>query len=399
MWLDVAIYNGDRLIARSGGMKPDGEVDPWSYFLNAYVLDRNGQRINRRNGQDIFVPLYDHQIPPGAADVVHYKLTLPEQIEGPLTIEAKLKYRKFDNEYLQFILQDEFDGNDLPVTIMATDRVVLPVAGGPPVNHESAGAVADWERWNDYGIGLLREGNSGSSKGELRQAEQVFTRVESMNPGQGALNLARVYFKEGRLDDASAAIHRAAQAKPAAPPWTLAWFSARIDHENGFLDNAIASLERIVDSQFEDARTRGFDFSYDVNLLNELGRTHFERARMERGSKRNEQRRRFLQKSRAWFERTLHIDPENQTAHYNLALVFAELGESDQAIHHRQLHERYRPDDHAIEVAVTRHRRNNPAADHAASAFAIYDLNRPQAYGIDTSAAVFAQSATSHQQE
>ncbi len=400
LWLDVAIYDGDRLIARSGGINPDAEVDPWSYFLNAYVLDRNGQRINRRNGQDIFVPLYDHQIPPGAADVVHYKLTLPEQMKGPLTIEAKLKYRKFDNEYLQFILQDEYDGNDLPVTIMATDQVVLPVAGGPAVNHGSASAVAEWERWNDYGIGLLREGNSGSSKGQLRQAEQVFTRVESMNPGQGALNLARVYFKEGRLDEASAAVHRATQARPAAPPWTLAWFSARIDHENGFLDNAIASLERIVDNQFADARGRGFDFSYDVNLLNELGRTHFERARMERGRKRSEQRQRFLQKSRAWFERTLQIDPENQTAHYNLALVCAELGESDQAIHHRQLHERYRPDDHAIEVAVTRHRQNNPAADHAASAFAIYDLNRQEAYGIDTPAAsALARSASSHQQE
>jgi tetratricopeptide (TPR) repeat protein len=317
-----------------------------------------------------------------------------------LTIEAKLKYRKFDNEYLRFIQQEEFDGNDLPVTIMATDRVVLPIAGGPTLSHDSASAVAEWERWNDYGIGLLREGNSGASKGELRQAEQVFTRVETMNPGQGALNLARVYFKEGRLDEASAAIHRAAQASPAAPPWTLAWFSARIDHENGYLDNAIASLERIVANQFEDARTRGFDFSYDVNLLNELGRTHFERARMERGSKRSEQRQRFLQKSRAWFKSTLQIDPENQTAHYNLALVYAELGESDLAIHHRQLHERYRPDDHAIEVAVTRHRQNNPAADHAASAFAIYDLNRPQAYGMDTSAApAVAQSASSYEQE
>ncbi|NNJ95970.1 MAG: tetratricopeptide repeat protein [Gammaproteobacteria bacterium] len=400
LWLDVAIYDDDRLIARSGGMNTDDEVDPWSYFLNAYVLDRNGQRINRRNGQDIFVPLYDHQIPPGAADLVHYKITLPDQIKGPLTIEAKLKYRKFDNEYLRFIQQEEFDGNDLPVTIMATDRVVLPIAGGPTVSHDSASAVAEWERWNDYGIGLLREGNSGASKGELRQAEQVFTRVETMNPGQGALNLARVYFKEGRLDEASAAIHRAALASPAAPPWTLAWFSARIDHENGYLDNAIASLERIVDNQFEDARARGFDFSYDVNLLNELGRTHFERARMERGSKRSEQRQRFLQKSRAWFKSTLQIDPENQTAHFNLALVYAELGESDLAIHHRQLHERYRPDDYAIEVAVTRHRQNNPAADHAASTFAIYDLNRPQAYGMDTSTTpTVAQSASSYEQE
>ena len=30
------------------------------------MLDRDGNRIDRRNPQDIFMPLYNHQIPPGA---------------------------------------------------------------------------------------------------------------------------------------------------------------------------------------------------------------------------------------------------------------------------------------------------------------------------------------------
>ncbi len=382
LWLELSVYDGGHLIARNGGMNPEGEVDPWSYFVNSYVLDRVGRRINRRNGQDIFVPLYDHQIPPGAADVVHYKLTLPDSLKGPVVIEAKLKYRKFDSEYLQYIQGDDFDGNHLPITTMASDRVVLPVAGGAAVDSNAASTIAEWERWNDYGIALLREGNSGSSKGELRQAEQVFSRVEAMQPGLGALNLARVYFKEGRLDEAAAAIHRASKASPSAPPWTLTWFSARIDHENGFLDNAIESLEQIYHNRFEEAGMKAFDFSYDTNLLNELGRTNFERARMERGTKRRQQRNAFLQKSRLWFNKALQIDPENLSAHYNLALVYSELGELQQADYHRQQHDRFRPDDHAIETAVTRHRQNNPAADHAAAEFVIYDLNRPDAYGM-----------------
>jgi tetratricopeptide (TPR) repeat protein len=382
LWLDVAVYDGERIIARSGGMNTEGQVDPWSYFVNAYVLDRSGQRINRRNGQDIFVPLYDHQIPPGAADVVHYRMTLPENIEGPVAIEVKLKYRKFDSEFLRYIQGDEYRGNNLPITTMASDRIVLPVEGGVQVDTGSSSTLAEWERWNDYGIGLLREGNSGSSKGELRQAEQVFSRVEAMNPGHGALNLARVYFKEGRLNEAAAAIHRASQASPAAPGWTLEWFSARIDHENGYLDDAIESLERIYGNRFEDAQARGFDFSYDTRLLNELGRANFDRARMERGRKRRQQREAYLQKSRLWFTRALEIDLEYQPAHYNLALVYAELGESEQSEYHRQQHERLRPDDHAIETAVTRHRQKNPAADHAAAPFVIYDLNRTQAYGM-----------------
>ncbi len=382
LWLDVAVYDGDRLIGRSGGMNATGEVDPWSYFVNAYVLDREGRRINRRNAQDIFIPLYNHQIPPGAADVVHYRISLPDDIQGPVTIETKLKYRKFDTEYLRFIEKDKFNGNDLPITTMASNRITLPVADGPPATSSASETIPEWQRWNDYGIGLLREGNSGSSKGELRQAEMVFKQVETMNAAHGALNLARVYFKEGRLEEAAAAIERATQATPPAPPWTLSWFSARIDHENGYLDNAISSLERIYNNEFEEVHSKGFDFSYDTNLLNELGRVNFERARMERGSQRREQRETFLQQSLQWFHKTLEIDPENQPAHYNLALVYAELGDNEQAGYHRQLHDRFRPDDHAIEIAVTRHRQHNAAADHAAGSFVIYDLNRPQAYGM-----------------
>src|SRR4029453_12288717 len=73
-WLDVKISDASgRVIGRSGGIREsDGEVDPWSHFINVYMLDRDGNRIDRRNPQDIFTPLYNHQIPPGAAPPPHH---------------------------------------------------------------------------------------------------------------------------------------------------------------------------------------------------------------------------------------------------------------------------------------------------------------------------------------
>ena len=73
-----------RVIGRSGAMDATGAVDPWTYFINSYLLDRHGERIERRNVQDIFVALYDHQIPPGAAATVHYGLALPAETIGPI---------------------------------------------------------------------------------------------------------------------------------------------------------------------------------------------------------------------------------------------------------------------------------------------------------------------------
>ena len=371
LWLDVTATVDGTLIGRSGSLDAQGAVDPWSYFVNSYVLDRQGRRIDRRNGQDIFVTLYNHQIPPGAATVVHYLLQIPEDAQGPVAIEAQLNYRKFDATYLRYLQGEQFRGNRLPITVMASDRLLLPVLDQQePLDEQQHTTIKPGERWNDYGIGLLREGNSGSSKGELRQAEQAFQQVEALGEASGALNLARVYFKEGQLEQAAAALRRASEQQ--APPWTITWYSALIDRENGHLEAAVDKLESIINNHFADARQRGFDFSYDVRVLNELGRTLYERSRQLRDT----QQRELLAEAQGWFERTLLIDPENLTAHYNLGLIHAQLGNSETAGQHRALHDKYRPDDHAVEQAVARHRRENPAADHAAAAIAIYDLGR-----------------------
>jgi len=50
--------------------------------------------------------------------------------------------------------------------------------------------------------------------------------VENFGRPEGPLNLARVYEKEGRLDDAVTALQRAvAYTNPPAPRWTVAWFN------------------------------------------------------------------------------------------------------------------------------------------------------------------------------
>ncbi|MEN8174146.1 MAG: aspartate phosphatase [Pseudomonadota bacterium] len=387
LWLDVTLTSGGKVVGRSGELGEDGDVDPWAYFLNAYILTQDGKRIDRRNAQDVFVALYDHQIPPGAAAVVHYAFDVPEGISGPLEVEVKLRYRKFDTRLMRHVEGGELVRNDLPITTLAQDSIVFPVSrdadAGVKISAEipdQASRIPLWQRWNDYGIGLLREGNSGSNKGELRQAAHAFGEVESLGRAEGPLNLARVYFKEGRLEDTATALQRAQKA--GAYPWTLGWYAARVDREYGRLDRAIEQLEAIVDTRFTEARERGFDFSKDIRVLNLLGRTLFEKSRATRGRANQPQREALLNASRQRFEEVLVIDPEDVDAHYNLALVAAQLGDTPASERHRTAHDKYRHDDLAVATAVTRHRAENAAANHAAAPIVIYDLQRPEAYGL-----------------
>jgi tetratricopeptide (TPR) repeat protein len=380
LWVDVTVKAGDRVVGRSGGMAEDGQVDPWSFFINAYVLTKDGERLDRRNGQDTFVALYNHQIPPGAAAVVHYLVEVPPDVSGPVSIEAAVKYRKFDTTYLKYVQGEGFTGNALPVITLATDTVTF--GGSSP-----AGAKPEaWERWNDYGIGLLLAGEAKQSA--LRQAEAAFQQVEALGRPDGALNLARVYLKEGRVDEAAAALKRAAEQHPEFRPWVRAWLTALVDRENGHLDRAIETLQALLDTRFAEARERGFDFGQDYRARAMLGRVLYERARLERGERRKPQREALLVQARDEFERVLTLDPEDLSAHFNLALVYADLGDAARAEQHRALQLKYKPDDHAIERAVAVHRRHNPAADHAAEPVAIYDLQRPGAYELPAPAAL-----------
>jgi len=382
VWVDVRVTDGaGQAVGRSGGLGEGNGVDPWSHFINAFVLDREGRRIDRRNAQDIFVALYSHQIPPGAADVMHYLLQVPPGVVGPLTVEVKLRYRKFDTTYMRFVNDDPGYVNDLPILTLASDRVVFPVAGQGAATASGEAASAPppeplWQRWNDYGIALLRQG-------ALRQAAEAFHQVEALGRPDGPLNLARVYLEQGTVQDqAIAALERAAAFQdPQAPAWTVAWFTGLVNKQNGFLDEAIANFRSIVEGDNAALRERGFDFSQDYRVLNELAETLFERASQERG----EAREAILAEAVGLYQRVLELDPENVPAHFNLARIYRTLGQEEPAAEHLALYRKYKPDDNARGQAINAARARYPAASEAANAIPVYDLQRPGAFEADGS--------------
>lgn len=384
IWVDVEIRSGDRLIGRSGGMGEYNEVDPWSHFVNVYMLDRNGNRIDRRNAQDIFTPLYNNQIPPGAGFVVHYQFEVPEDIDEAISINAKLNYRKFDTIYFNYVYGDGYKRdeafqvtNDLPVRVISSDAVTLPLEGMAAGDEDTGGRKVRkpmWQRWNDYGIGLLLRGSSGTNRGELIQASEAFAEVEKLGRADGPVNLARVFVKEGRLDEAVAALNRAASFEEPAPPWLVAWLTGLVNKQNGYLEEAARQFRSILEDKYEAMTSRGFDFSRDYMVINELGLTLFELAKQKRSEP--EVQEELLAQAIARFEQVLEIDPENLTAHYNLGLLHARTGNEETSRHHFALHSKYKPDDNARDSAINAARSRNPAANHAAQAVVIYDLQR-----------------------
>lgn len=385
VWLELTVTSGDRVIGRSGHLDQNSGVDPWAHFVNVFMLDKDGNRIDRRNPQDIFVPLYNNQIPPGAAQTVHYGLEIPADVTRPVTVEVKLQYRKFDTIYMDFVTKTSKPGdvpirghergkpygNPLPITTLATDRMTFPVEGVDTPIENAKVEIPPWQRWNDYGIGLLLKG-----KAELRQAAEAFTEVEKLNRYDGPLNLARTYYAEGRLDEATEAAQRAAKhTDPPAPWWTVSWLSGLVNREQGRLEDAEKNFRAVLSPPSSDLTARGFDFRQDYEVINLLGNTLFDRAKQIRDPSRQTERDALLKEAIIQFQQTLALDSENVGAHYGLSLIFSLMGDEKQAEHHRTLHQRYKLDDNARDQAVAAARKKYPAANHASEPVVIYPLN------------------------
>src|SRR5216684_1066810 len=105
VWLELEGKDASgRVIFWSGRVEDDGRgpVEPGAHFYKSYQLDGAGNPINKRNAWQARSVLYVRLIPPGAADVAHYLVKIPADARGPITLTARLNYRKFSHYYTQF---------------------------------------------------------------------------------------------------------------------------------------------------------------------------------------------------------------------------------------------------------------------------------------------------------
>ncbi|HEY7573751.1 MAG TPA: multiheme c-type cytochrome, partial [Thermoanaerobaculia bacterium] len=238
-WVSLEAETASGPFFRSGVLDEAGRLDPAADRLWTFLVDHDGGHMDRRQPQDIHVPLYNNGIGPGAARLVHYRMTVPKDAAGPVTLSAGVHYRKFTRDYTTFSLGAS--SPSLPVTTLSKDEVALSLS---PHRGERAGVRGApprgntdplWLRWNDYGIGLFLQG-------DFKGAARAWTKTAELAPDKpdGPLNRARAEIAEGRLSDAKESL---ALAEKIRPGWGKnAFFRATVAKEEGRLDDAEKDL-------------------------------------------------------------------------------------------------------------------------------------------------------------
>jgi tetratricopeptide (TPR) repeat protein len=359
-WVEFHARSGDRVLMESGTLDANRRLDPAADKLSQAVIAHDGTLMDRRQPQDIHVPLYNNAIGPGAARVVHYRFRVPEDAKGTITLNAAANYRKFSRDYSIFVGGP--NAPEIPVTRISADSVMLPVSQGNPsgaVAHSASTPAAaqsstprgnpdypdrQWIRWNDYGIGLLLQG-------DLRGAAQAFAKVAALaeDKPDGPLNLARAKIQEGDLPAAKAALADAETRRPGWPK--TAYFRSLVSKEEGRLDDALADLER-VDRKFPKDRV----------VLNQRARVLYLAGRYA--------------DALPFIDRVLSIDGEDLAAHYNAMLCLRALGRAEEAAAEEKWY-RYFKDDEASRAVLADYRRTHPFDNRESLPVHVHDESVP----------------------
>jgi hypothetical protein len=366
-WLEVALLDASGApLLISGGMREDRFVDAEAHAYRGLFLDEAGQELDKRNGWDRRTPVYVRFIPPGAADTVHYRFIVPAGAQGPLTLRARLNYRKHKQSYNRWAMgatpvanqppratseaavdtrvwdYDDTKVPELPVVVMDEVSVVFAVGsiapvmvnGAPLATDHAAGSTEDWMRFNDYGIGLLRQN-------DMRSALAAFRRVQLLTPdyADAFVNEARVHLTEGNLIEAETALQRALEIHPEF--FKANYFLARVARGYGEYERAAALLEAVA-----------AEFPYDRVVQIDLGNTYY-------------LMRRYQDAVAPLLFVINQIDPEELGAHYNLMLAYRALGEDAKAEIHESRYLRYREDEDIRQITGP-YKRTHPIANREA---------------------------------
>jgi tetratricopeptide (TPR) repeat protein len=366
VWLELQGRDAaGKLVYWSGRVDDDGKgpVEPGAHFYRSYQLDGDGNPIDKRNAWQARSVLYVRLIPPGAADVAHYRVRIPADAVGPITLTAKLNYRKFAHTYTQFAYAGQpkpgeehlitknansaawsYDPHnipanvsgkikneipDLPIVTVASAEARLPLADGKTAG-KTAGETQwrqvaekkDRERWNDYGIGLLLQG-------DLKGAEFAFKKATVAEPGyaDGWLNVARALIQEGEVEAAKPYVEKAIAITPGLPRGYF--FKAMIQKAQGDYDGALASL-----------RTTEAKFPRDRVVLNQEARLLF--------------LKRQYKEALAVLERVGLVDPEDVQMHYTAMVCWRALGDTTKSAREAVLFQRFKADESAQAITAKR---------------------------------------------
>jgi tetratricopeptide (TPR) repeat protein len=315
-WVEfTAADSNGREFFHSGALKPDGFLEENAHTYTNRLVDENGKLVDLHQIWTTKARTFDNTIPSGQSDLVRFKFRIPANVAGPITLTAKVNYRRFRRGFTNFILAKSVDYPVLQLGSRSLQVKIGKTKGSwPPADKDQM------LRWNNYGIALLRQQ-------QYWKAQEAFQKVVEINPNyvDGYINLAIAAYStlvDTRVDpdgagnmsaansvfkDYSSALQYLAKALEKQPGnYRALFYRGLIYRLQNQSEDAVRDLQ-LVAKQYPRFRQARQELGYALFLLKQYG------------------------PAREQFEALQEINPDDLTAHYYLSLIYRQLGMHSEA--------------------------------------------------------------------
>lgn len=129
-WVEFEAIDGlGRTLVHSGFAQPDGRLDERAHVYKTILLDEAGGRSHCIRLWLARTKAYDNTILPGRSDVARFRFRLPAETamggRTPITLRARVNYRRFNQEYTDYVLKRKKVQLSIPIVRMAEAEVRL----------------------------------------------------------------------------------------------------------------------------------------------------------------------------------------------------------------------------------------------------------------------------------
>jgi len=296
-WVEFTVKDSSgAVVYQSGFLKPDGSLDERAHSFTNRPVDITGGFVDNHKVFTIHSVAYDNTIQPGRSTLVRYEFQVPTNASGPLTVTARVNYRHLRQSYLNNIF-----GKDhplYPVVEIASRTRTLNIGDNQP-EAPLAADNPDWMRWNNLGIGFL-------DQLQYDEAMHAFEQVVRLRPDykDGYINVGLTYIEWEKYADARAPLEKALSLKP--DDARALYYLALVERRARNSDAEVVDLKKVVEQ---------FPLSRDARR--ELGISYYQQDRVEEAMEQ--------------FKALQAIDPDDLSAHYNLAVLYRRAGMKEQS--------------------------------------------------------------------
>jgi Flp pilus assembly protein TadD len=312
-WVEFQVKDSaGKTIMDSGAIGQDGELDSGAHSFTNRLVNTSGVLNDLHQVWDTRIIAFNNTIISGRSQIVRFGFKLPAGVAGPITLTAKVNYRRFNQRFIEFGLGKHYQ---LPVVEMASRTRTIALGANQPAPPDAEDNPL-WMRWNNYGIGLL-------DAQQYADSAAAFERVAQLRPdyADAYTNVAIANYSWQRYDQSRTQLEKALKLSPKNA--RALYYLALVERIQGNLDAAVADLREMA-AQYPRSRDAHRELGFSLYQQHK-----YDEARQE-------------------YETVQSIDPDDLAAHYILSIVYRRLGMKDKA---------------AVEAAAFADQKDDPTAN------------------------------------